>query len=415
MTSSPNQLVRVLSRKDEQQMAREAAAMQKDISDFEVDEPTAARKFFPRREMTSRPSLPPPAFRKTQQPLALRTSEPLKTSLNIATQLPGTKPWKTPEIEERLRNVSKAVFNEDLEEAVQEMEVISQQTPYTAWSVMARLELVQNRRSLNSFIEKIYRQKAGLICKCNVCANDGPNLYRGAICQTMAVQSIVDRQLAFNYEHQSAFAYRWRGDKDRDAISRLWDQYKGGRGTPELASLIAVLLLEFVTEYCPNFLSRIDVIVSVPPDPIRNEQRGFDPVGEVFKIFASLTCIPMVDGLLKKDRGDSLRRMNDQQRAAATRNMYSFVGKYDLRHLNVLLVDDVITTGNTIKNCGRLLKNQGEATEIKVLSLFQAESSRKADQFAEEMECDNRNDDLDPSIFGWNNSVDHDFEDQPEW
>ena len=150
-------------------------------------------------------------------------------------------------------------------------------------------------------------------------------------------------------------------------------------------------MMEYLTECSPDYLNRVDVIVCVPPDPNRLEERGADPVEKVCDIFSKLMCVPVVKGLLNKDARSSLRNMGSLERSIAAREMFSFVGEQKLHNLTVLLVDDVVTTGSTMQNCARLLKNQGGAGKVKGLSLFRAESSRKAAKIEEalhEADCE---------------------------
>jgi predicted amidophosphoribosyltransferase len=288
--------------------------------------------------------------------------------------------WKTQETLAHTYNAWTHTIKGDFEKAIREMNLAIDKTQGRVRALLVRRELLKIRAQWKVGLDKFDRDQQRQKCNCYSCRNIGADLYRSFLCQKLALQPCCEEQLAFSEWHQSAFAYRWRGDESRDVVSSLWGQYKDGRGSDELALLFAVLLKEFVTDYRPEFLRGVDVIVPVPPDPVRLKERGFDPVGKIFSIFSRLVCIPYVSGTLVKQHRPSCRSLNASERERASRGMFSTITGNPLSGLNILLVDDVITSGHTIKNCANLLQSKENDVRIRVLSIFQSESSKKAAQ-----------------------------------
>jgi predicted amidophosphoribosyltransferase len=383
--SSQDARVPLVGKNAEQLLMKEAAAITDEPFDEEIVPIVERQQPSRSAELIMRGRGLRPNTRSPERNARKPTTPPRLTfGLNIS--IPSGKPcvWKTEEIREQLRSIYRGIINEEFEDSSWELHRLIGQTSYGAWNLPLRHELLKKRRGLDQLIDRIYRERQDFVCRCPGCSVNGLNLYRSALCKGRGVEPIGDPDFAFREEFVSAFAYRWRRDPKRDLISWLYLDFKDGHRDEQTIELLAILLLEFVLEGHPWFLRDIDLIVPVPPDPNRIRERGFDPVADVFGLFSKLICIPLVEGLLQKDPSESCRCKSAEQRAAASRNVFSYVGNRSLSGLNVLIVDDVITTGNTIRNCVRLLKNQGGAASVRVLSLFQAESSRKAEEIEQQ-------------------------------
>lgn len=98
-----------------------------------------------------------------------------------------------------------------------------------------------------------------------------------------------------------------------------------------------------------------DAIVPVPTSPPRIRQRGFDHTKELAK---SLSKIYRVGALtpLYRQQFDRQVGQNREKRLLQAKNQFNVDGKV---RGNILLVDDVITTGATIAACSALLKKTG--------------------------------------------------------
>ena len=105
-----------------------------------------------------------------------------------------------------------------------------------------------------------------------------------------------------------------------------------------------------------DFFVGIDVIVPVPITRRRRWQRGYNQSECIARGISEVTGIPVVkDALCRKTFARSQTQLNVYERqdnvsdAFLLRNGSSLAGKH------VLLVDDIITTGSTIKACAQQL------------------------------------------------------------
>lgn len=150
------------------------------------------------------------------------------------------------------------------------------------------------------------------------------------------------------------------------------------KNIPQLASPLGVLLAWGFENYFSEH--RFDLILPVPLHPRRMRQRGFNQAYLLAReAFAGKNGpipsrpLPAVEcGLLVRARatlpqtglGRELRRKN-------LRNAFKVTRPEKVKKRSILLVDDVYTTGATVNECARTLKNAG-ARKVGVLSLARA-------------------------------------------
>lgn len=114
-----------------------------------------------------------------------------------------------------------------------------------------------------------------------------------------------------------------------------------------------------------------DIIVPLPLHPRRLRERGFNQSALIAEKIAELTGKPIAGDLIKRK---TYRRpqMEIKNRAARVKNAKDIFESVQNRvlHKAVLIVDDVATTGATLKECARVLKNSGAS---KILSFTLAQ------------------------------------------
>ncbi|MCB9879395.1 MAG: HAD-IA family hydrolase [Planctomycetes bacterium] len=112
-------------------------------------------------------------------------------------------------------------------------------------------------------------------------------------------------------------------------------------------------------------------IVPVPPKPSQTRNRFEALLGHAEPHLDSGIKV-YVDGLRCVKEIDGYKNMKPDDRAAAVRG--AFESKYTWGGGRVLLVDDVLTTGETVAECARvLLKNK--ASEVRILALAKDQRS----------------------------------------
>lgn len=125
---------------------------------------------------------------------------------------------------------------------------------------------------------------------------------------------------------------------------------------------------EEIAERCSNFMSSwlrgitIDAIVAVPPTKSRDAQ----PVFLIGEALHDKTSIPFASNILRKDSGAEVKGIPHEER-----NIQGCIHQIRpaTRPCNILLLDDIFSTGTTAKECVRVLKQDPLINEIYFLAV----------------------------------------------
>ena len=136
----------------------------------------------------------------------------------------------------------------------------------------------------------------------------------------------------------------------REAIHRL--KYKGDIG---LSETFTTKLVELLVEL--NW--KVDIVTAVPLSRQRLKQRGYNQAGLLGWPLAKALCVPYASQAIVRIRntgsqvGLSIRERQDNVNGAFSAHPRLGRGK------NVLIIDDVLTTGATMQACARALLEAG--------------------------------------------------------
>jgi len=107
----------------------------------------------------------------------------------------------------------------------------------------------------------------------------------------------------------------------------------------------------------------IDLIIPVPIHHLRKAERGYNQTDYVAKGLSSSLKIPYSTKLLKRKRHtESQTKLNMNERAQNVSNAFKVSATKKVKGKNILLVDDICTTGATLLECAVVLHNVGAAS-----------------------------------------------------
>ena len=101
---------------------------------------------------------------------------------------------------------------------------------------------------------------------------------------------------------------------------------------------------------------RFDVVTSVPVSPQRYRERGYNQSELIAKYVANELELPY-RSLLGRNNGD--HQMGNDRKTRFEQVKLAFYVQKSLDNVQILLIDDVVTTGATLDACARELKAAG--------------------------------------------------------
>jgi competence protein ComFC len=128
---------------------------------------------------------------------------------------------------------------------------------------------------------------------------------------------------------------------------------------------LAPLITELMCDAYVSLVEKPDYILPVPPTGIKLKRRGWDPV-QAMATGLSKGCVPLFD-ILGKREGREQKSLNFEGRMANIKDRFFLKRKLPAGS-DFLLIDDVFTTGATVSECARILKENG-AERVRSLTL----------------------------------------------
>lgn len=118
-----------------------------------------------------------------------------------------------------------------------------------------------------------------------------------------------------------------------------------------------------------SFLKKYDIILCVPMYKEKKKQRGYNQAELITKELAKKLHIDMsLDNLVKIKDTKKQSTLTKTERMQNLKNAFEVKNKGILKNKNVILFDDIFTTGSTVNECCNVLKKAG-AKGIAVLTL----------------------------------------------
>ncbi len=181
------------------------------------------------------------------------------------------------------------------------------------------------------------RGQAGLLEICRQCAESGGHpWYRGV----------------------SAFPFQGLA---REAIHRFKYQKQ-----TFLAPFLAARMVEAWRKY--GAPARPQLIVPVPLHWSRLWQRGFNQSALLAEFIGKGLQLPVCHALSRKRRTSQQAGLSREERGKNLKNAFHIRKAATIRNQSILLIDDVLTTGNTLQEAATILLKNG-ASEVNILTI----------------------------------------------
>lgn len=160
-----------------------------------------------------------------------------------------------------------------------------------------------------------------------------------------------------NYEEDGCMALYEYGGKIREALFRLkYDNVKS------LGGVFGGLMYEYFKE--KGKALDFDCITAVPISPERLKTRGYNQTELMARELSRLSGIPYNDGIVRIKETAPQNSLTIEERMNNIKGAFS--ANSDFKGMRVLILDDINTTGSTLRECRKVLYEAG-AVEVKGL------------------------------------------------
>lgn len=133
------------------------------------------------------------------------------------------------------------------------------------------------------------------------------------------------------------------------------------RGRQALAAPLGDLLVEVAARRLPDGAPAL--LVPVPLHPRRERERGFNQALLLARRLGRARGIPVrADALVRAAATQAQTELDARARRANVRGAFRLRRPEAIAGRHVLLVDDILTTGATLSECARCLREGGAAT-----------------------------------------------------
>ncbi|MBF0479627.1 MAG: ComF family protein [Candidatus Omnitrophica bacterium] len=116
-------------------------------------------------------------------------------------------------------------------------------------------------------------------------------------------------------------------------------------------------------------IKQFDLIMPVPLHPAKMRERGFNQSEILAQIISKKYDIPLYNKSLIRVKNTKTQTLLDQkERWTNLKGAFRIKHSKNLNFKNILIIDDLLTTGATVSEAGRMLKLAGAGT-VGVLTL----------------------------------------------
>jgi len=128
------------------------------------------------------------------------------------------------------------------------------------------------------------------------------------------------------------------------------------------------ILSEFLLEIIKENSIEADGIFFVPASKKSIKKRGFNQCEILAKKVGEFTSIPVYKSLVKIKETKEQKTLSKYDRKDNIKDAFMILKPEEVKDKKIILIDDVITTGATIRECEKVLREFG-AKEIKILTI----------------------------------------------
>ena len=177
-------------------------------------------------------------------------------------------------------------------------------------------------------------------------------------------QALIDFSPNMLFKSGSLSRIYWSADYENFIVKKLIQNFKYKPFAKDLAYTLNYLIIIYLQslEKPPEFLNQKQefILIPIPLSKKRLKWRGFNQAELIAKQLSEFLKIPLYSQSLIKTRDTALQfNLPQQARKKNVQNAFSCVKPEIVKNKIVLLIDDVYTTGATMEQSAKALKQAG--------------------------------------------------------
>ncbi len=118
-------------------------------------------------------------------------------------------------------------------------------------------------------------------------------------------------------------------------------------------------VLDRLDDEWQQFFADFDYVIPVPLHAEKLKRRGFNQVDRIFSPWAKAHGLHYADILIRTKKTKSQYSLNPSERSINLHAAFALKKDISVANAKCLLLDDIFTTGSTLKNCAKVLKEHG--------------------------------------------------------
>jgi competence protein ComFC len=172
-------------------------------------------------------------------------------------------------------------------------------------------------------------------------------------------------------KHAPYFDRAWSACHYDEPLKSLIHDFKYKK-VSSLSTDFTALIIDFMKKY--NVGKDCQMILSIPMHSNRLFKREINHSDILAQNLGKKINIPCSLSTLKKTKDTLFQsKLKREARIKNLRSSFSLKNSSIIRDKNILLIDDLFTTGSTVNECSRLLKNSG-AKRVEVITLARGDN-----------------------------------------
>lgn len=118
-------------------------------------------------------------------------------------------------------------------------------------------------------------------------------------------------------------------------------------------------VLDRLDDEWQQFFADFDYVIPVPLHAEKLKRRGFNQADRIFSPWAKAHGLHYADILIRTKKTKSQYSLNPSERSINLHAAFALKKDISVANAKCLLLDDIFTTGSTLKNCAKVLKEHG--------------------------------------------------------